>query len=80
MRMSTAVAAGALALALLGAACANDDGGNAGSGGATGGAVTGRTGSSGGGAYGGGHSHSHGHSDPHDQSPGRRLLLRGRLR
>ena len=30
MRMSRAVAAGALALALLGAACANDDGGNAG--------------------------------------------------
>jgi plastocyanin len=58
MRMSKAVAAGALALALLGAACANDDGGNAGSGGdATGGAVTGSTGSSGasgGGAYGGG--------------------------
>jgi plastocyanin len=58
MRMSTAVAAGALALALLGAACANDDGGNAGSSGdATGGAVTGSTGSSGssgGGAYGGG--------------------------
>jgi len=57
MRMSKAVAAGALALALLGAACANDDGGNAGSGGATGGAVTGGTGSSGssgGGAYGGG--------------------------
>lgn len=56
MRMSKAVAAGALALALLGAACANDDGGNAGSGGATGGAVAGGTGSSGssGGAYGGG--------------------------
>lgn len=57
MRMSKAVAAGALALALLGAACANDNGGNAGSGGATGGAVTGGTGSSGssgGGAYGGG--------------------------
>ena len=58
MRMSKAVAAGALALALLGAACANDDGGNAGSGGgATGGAATGSTGSSGssgGGAYGGG--------------------------
>ena len=57
MRMSKAVAAGALVLALLGAACANDDGGNAGSGGATGGAVTGSTGSSGssgGGAYGGG--------------------------
>ena len=57
MRMSKAVAAGALALALLGAACANDDGGNPGSGGATGGAVTGGTGSSGssgGGAYGGG--------------------------
>ena len=57
MRMSKAVVAGALALALLGAACANDDGGNAGSGGATGGAVTGGTGlsgSSGGGAYGGG--------------------------
>lgn len=57
MRMSKAVAAGALALALLGAACANDDGGNAGSGaGATGGAATGSTGSSGssgGGAYGG---------------------------
>jgi len=57
MRMSKAVAAGALALMLLGAACANDDGGNAGAGGATGGAVTGGTGSSGssgGGAYGGG--------------------------
>ena len=57
MRMSKAVAAGALALALLGAACANDDGGNAGSDGATNGAVTGGTGSSGssgGGAYGGG--------------------------
>jgi plastocyanin len=58
MRMSKVVAAGALALALLGAACANDDGGNAGSGGdSTGGAVTGSTGSSGssgGGAYGGG--------------------------
>lgn len=56
MRMSKAVAAGALALALLGAACANNDGGNAGSGGATGGAVAGGTGSSGssGGAYGGG--------------------------
>jgi len=57
MRMSKAVAAGALALTLLGAACANDDGGNAGAGGATGGAVTGGTGSSGssgGGAYGGG--------------------------
>ena len=58
MRMSRAVAAGAMALALLGAACANDDGGNAGAGGdATGGAVTGSTGSSGssgGGAYGGG--------------------------
>ena len=57
MRMSKAVVAGALALALLGAACANDDGGSAGSGGATSGAVTGSTGSSGssgGGAYGGG--------------------------
>jgi plastocyanin len=57
MRMIKAVAAGALALALLGAACANDDGGNAGSGDATGAAVTGSTGSSGssgGGAYGGG--------------------------
>ena len=58
MRMTRAVAAGTLALALLGAACANDDGGNAGSGGdSTGGAVTGSTGSSGssgGGAYGGG--------------------------
>jgi len=44
-------------LTLLGAACANDDAGNAGAGGATGGAVTGGTGSSGssgGGAYGGG--------------------------
>jgi plastocyanin len=57
MRTSKAAAAGALALALLGAACANEDSGNAGSGGATGGAVTGGTGSSGssgGGAYGGG--------------------------
>jgi plastocyanin len=59
MRLSRAVAAGVLALALLGAACANDDGGNAGSGGdATGPAATGSTGSSGasggGGAYGGG--------------------------
>ena len=55
MRMTRAVAAGALALALLGAACANDDGGNAGSGGgSTGAAATGDTGSTGGGRYGGG--------------------------
>jgi plastocyanin len=54
MRMTRAMAAGALALALLGAACANDDGGNAGSGGATGAAATGDTGSTGGGRYGGG--------------------------
>ena len=61
MQLSRAVAAGALALAMIGAACANDDGGNAGSsGGTTGGAATGGTGSSGssgasgGGAYGGG--------------------------
>ena len=51
MRMSRAVAAGALALALMGAACANDDGGNAGGGGATG---AGATGDTGGGRYGGG--------------------------
>jgi hypothetical protein len=45
MRLTRAIAAGVLALALLGAACANDDGGNAGSGGgSTGGAVTGATG------------------------------------
>ena len=55
MRMTRAMAAGALALALLGAACANDDGGNAGSGGgSTGAAATGDTGSTGGGRYGGG--------------------------
>ncbi len=58
MRLSRAMAAGALALTLLGAACANDDGGDAGAGGgSTGGAETGSTGSSGssgGGAYGGG--------------------------
>jgi plastocyanin len=54
MRMTRTVAAGALALALLGAACANDDGGNAGSGGgSTGAAATGDTGSTGG-RYGGG--------------------------
>jgi len=52
MRLSRAVAAGVLALALMGAACANDDGGNAGSdGGSTGAAATGDTG---GGRYGGG--------------------------
>ena len=61
MRMSRAVAAGALALALLGAACANDDGGNAGSGGGTTGtAATGGTGSTGGGRYGGGYGSSGG--------------------
>ncbi len=53
MRLSRAVATGALAFALLGAACANDDGGNAGSGGgATGTGATGDTGSTG--RYGGG--------------------------
>jgi plastocyanin len=53
MRMSRAVATGALAFALLGGACANDDGGNAGSGGgATGAGATGDTGSTG--RYGGG--------------------------
>ena len=55
MRMSRALAAGALALVLLGAACANDDGGSAASGGgttATGG--SGSTGSTGGGRYGSG--------------------------
>jgi plastocyanin len=55
MRMSRAVAAGALAFALLGAACANDDGGNAGSGGGSTGAATGDTGATGGGRYGGGY-------------------------
>jgi plastocyanin len=61
MRISRAVAAGALALALLGAACANDDGGNAGSSdGTTGSAATGGTGSSGGGRYGGGYGSSGG--------------------
>ena len=55
MRLSRAVGAGVLALALMGAACANDDGGNAGSGGgSTGAAATGDTGSTGGGRYGGG--------------------------
>jgi plastocyanin len=58
MRMRRAVAAGALALALLGAACANDDGGNEGSGGSTG--ATGDTGSTGGGRYGGGYGSSGG--------------------
>jgi plastocyanin len=53
MRLSRGVAAGALALAMLGGACANDDGGNAGSGGgATGTGATGDTGSTG--RYGGG--------------------------
>jgi plastocyanin len=53
MRMTRTMAAGALALALLGGACANDDGGNAGAGGgATGTAATGETGSTG--RYGGG--------------------------
>jgi plastocyanin len=55
MRMSRAVAAGALAFALLGAACANDDGGNAGSGAGSTGAATGDTGATGGGRYGGGY-------------------------
>ena len=54
MRMSRAMAAGALAFALLGAACANDDGGNAGSGGGSTGCSGdrqhGSTGSSGGGS------------------------------
>jgi plastocyanin len=60
MRLSRAVAAGALALALLGAACANDDGGNTGSGGSTGAGASGDTGSTGGGRYGGGYGGSGG--------------------
>jgi plastocyanin len=62
-RMSKAVAAGGLALALLGAACGNtgSDGANAGAGGAATSAAT--TGSSGGGRYGSGYGGGGGTSD-----------------